>query len=175
MFSKSGPRHQKVSRQKVSYIRLNGHLHEVIQSFDEKGRETHTRTNLLHVEFTLKDLMQVIMGASLLAVPVGFTEEAWRLGTYLPLINVFSLMVLSIGFVSFFVYYASYKEHMQHFTRDYILRVGSTYLFALLVVGTVLTLIEVAPWGLDPIVALKRIIIVAFPATMSAAISDRLK
>jgi len=38
-----------------------------------------------------------------------------------------------------------------------------------------LTLIEKCPWGVDNILALKRMIIVAFPSSMSAAISDTLK
>jgi uncharacterized membrane protein len=45
--------------------------------------------------FELKDILQVLIGASILAVPIGFTEETWVLGESLPLVNVFGLL----GFV----------------------------------------------------------------------------
>ena len=51
----------------------------------------------------------------------------------------------------------------------------SIYVFSLVVVGLLLTLIQRCPWGFDNALALKRILIVAFPASMSAAVSDTLK
>jgi hypothetical protein len=45
----------------------------------------------------------------------------------------------------------------------------------LLVVGLLLTIIQKCPWGTDNLLAVKRILIVAFPASMSAAVSDTLK
>jgi hypothetical protein len=44
-----------------------------------------------------------------------------------------------------------------------------------LVVALILTIIQKCPWGVDNILALKRIAIVAFPASMSATISDTIK
>jgi uncharacterized membrane protein len=58
---------------------------------------------------------------------------------------------------------------------QYIERILAIYLFSLLVVGILLTLIEQCPWGVDDLLAMKRILIVGFPASMSAAISDALK
>jgi len=46
------------------------------------------------------------------------------------------------------------------------------YLISLLVVALLLTIIKVAPWGEDFILALKRTLIVGFPASLSAVISD---
>jgi hypothetical protein len=46
---------------------------------------------------------------------------------------------------------------------------------SLIVVGVLLTIIENCPWQTDYILAIKRIIIVAFPASMSATIADVLK
>ncbi len=58
---------------------------------------------------------------------------------------------------------------------QYIIRVISTYLISIAVVAIILTILNKCPWGLDNILALKRIIIVAFPASMSATVSDVLK
>ena len=49
------------------------------------------------------------------------------------------------------------------------------YGIALIVVAVLLTTIDKCPWGIDNLVAMKRVIIVAFPASMSAAVSDLLK
>jgi len=165
----------KVQRQKINVIRLNGQLHEVIKSYDYKGKLIHTRTKPMHVEFQIRDVMQVIIGASILAVPVGFTEETWKLGSYLPWSNVLGLLALSISFVAFFVYYDSYRYHLKHYVPDYITRVLFTYIFVFLVVSAILTIIRVAPWQTDLMLAVKRVIIVSFPASMSAAITDTLK
>jgi hypothetical protein len=48
-------------------------------------------------------------------------------------------------------------------------------MLSLLVVGLLMTLIEKCPWGTDNILAVKRIIIAAFPASMAATLSDTLK
>jgi len=41
--------------------------------------------------------------------------------------------------------------------------------------GILLTIIDKCPLGMDNMLALKRVIIVAFPASMSAAVSDSIK
>jgi len=124
--------------------------------------------------FKLKDLLQVLVGASILSVPVGFTEETWRMGEQLPLANILGLFVLSIAFISMFTYYQyhhgkpSTKEHMSEFAK----RVAFTYLASFIVVTFILVLIMRAPWTTDLLLALKRTIIVTFPASLSAAIAD---
>ena len=126
-------------------------------------------------EFHFKDMLQVIIGASILAIPVGFTEETWRLGESLPLLNIMLLMVLSIFFVAIFTYY--HYHHGQEESSWPVLfeRVFLTYFFAFVVVSVLLTLINAAPWTTDFLLAFKRAVIVTFPSTMSAAIVDVLK
>jgi len=127
------------------------------------------------VEFHLRDLMQVIVGASILAIPISLTEEVWKLGEELPLINIILLSLLSLLFIFLFVYYNFYRFNLGDYKLEYIKRSLSIYIFSLLVVGVLLTLINKCPWQTDYILALKRIIIVAFPASMSAAVTDVLK
>jgi uncharacterized membrane protein len=55
---------------------------------------------------------------------------------------------------------------------DYVKRVLSIYLLSLIVVGTLLTIIQIAPWEEDWLLAAKRTVIVGFPSSMSAAVSD---
>ena len=142
--------------------------------------KNHNHNHVLHemihkVEFRPKDLLQVIIGASILAVPVGFTEETWRLGELLPWFNVLGLLIISLIFISSFVYYTHHSEKLQLHTHSFLLRVIATYLFSFLVVAVLLALIQVAPWTTDWTLALKRVIIVTFPSSMSAAVADTIK
>lgn len=128
--------------------------------------------------FKLKDLLQVIVGASILAVPIGFTEETWRLGESLPWINVSGLMILSLIFISMFTYhhYHHHKEGDRRKHREiFVTRVFATYALSFFVVALILTLIERAPWSTDLLVAFKRVAIVSFPSSLSATLTDTLK
>jgi len=124
--------------------------------------------------FSTKDILQVLIGASILAVPVGFTEETWKLGQSLPMLNVLSIMALSIIFIATFIHYTHYKHTVGH-RKQFYRRVIATYVVSFLVVSIIMTLIQRAPWTTDLVLAFKRIAIVTFPATMSAAIADTLK
>jgi len=51
----------------------------------------------------------------------------------------------------------------------------ATYLLSLFVVGLLLTIIEKFPWGVNNILAIKRIVISTLPASMAATVSDAMK
>lgn len=160
---------------KETIKRFGGYLHRVIPIADATGKVLSYTLKPVMVEFRPRDLMQVIVGASLLAVPLAFTEETWSLGEELPLKNVLTLSGLSLVFIGLFVYFNFYRYLFRKHVLEYIKRVLSIYIFSLLIVGVLLTIIERCPWGIDNWLALKRILIVAFPASMSAAVSDTLK
>ncbi len=42
----------------------------------------------MNLSFDLEDASQVTIGAFALAVPISFSEEAWKLGETLPLTNL---------------------------------------------------------------------------------------
>jgi len=155
--------------------RVGGYLHRVIPILDSAGRVLDYTLKPLMVEFRPRDLMQVIIGAAILAVPVALTEETWRLGETLPLRNVLILSAISILFVSLFVYFNFYRFAFRGHALEYAKRVLAIYFFSLIVVGALLTVIQKAPWIVDTMLAVKRTLIVAFPASMSAAVSDALK
>ena len=160
---------------KGSVRRIGGYLHRVIPVMDDTGKVVQTVLKPLMVEFRPRDLMQVIVGASILAVPVAFTEETWKLGEELAIPNVALLSLISMLFISLFVYFNFYRFQFKGHVAEYIKRCGAIYLFSLLVVALLLTIIGRCPWGTDLAVAVKRVLIVAFPASMSAAVSDTLK
>jgi uncharacterized membrane protein len=162
-------------KSKQTIKRIGGYLHRLSPVLDSTGKVVHYVTTPLMVELKPRDIMQIVVGASILAIPVGFTEETWNLGERLPLTNILALAIISFVFIALFVYFNFYRFQLKNYVFEYIKRVIAIYVLSLIVVGILLTLIEKCPWGVDNIVALKRIIIVAFPSSMSAAISDTLK
>ena len=152
-----------------------GNQNELITVEDEKGKIVHHHISPLTISVKLKDILQIIVGASILAIPVGFTEETWHLAARLPFLNIFLFLLISILFISSFVYYNYYKGHLKEHKWEFIKRTLVTYGFAFLVVALLLSLIQLAPWGTDAALAFKRVILVTFPASMSAAVADTIK
>jgi uncharacterized membrane protein len=123
-------------------------------------------------KFNLTDVLQIVIGASILAVPVGFTEETWKLGESLPWINVFGLLALSLFFIILFTQFQYHKNGLKKSWPTFVKRVFFTYVLSFLVVAVIMTLIQRAPWQTDWALAIKRIIVVTFPSTMSAVVAD---
>ncbi len=166
-----------MAKAKHEVMRIGGKLKEIITVHDAKGKVLHHFMQPLMVEFHWKDFFQVVVGASLLAIPVAFTEETWRLGATLPLNNILGIMALSIAFVAIFAFYHYYKEQnrIQDYFDEFLKRAIITYAVSFCVVGLILFLIQQAPWSTDALLAFKRTAIVTFPASMSASLADTLK
>ena len=156
-------------------IRVGGILREINIIKDVEGKIIHKMISPLMVEFKLKDVLQVVVGASILSIPVSFTEEVWNLGEKLPLNNILGLLLISVIFVSAFVFFNFYKGNIKGHYFDFLKRAIFTYLISFGVVCILLTLIEKAPWQTDWLLAFKRAVIVALPASMAATIVDTIK
>ena len=164
-----------MDNKKTTIERIGGYLQKIVTIKDSSGKVVHTIMAPFMVELRPRDIMQIIIGATILAIPIGFTEETWILAKELSLIRVFLLSGVSILFLSLFVYFNFYRFHLKDHVFDYVKRVIVTYLLSIMVVGTLLTLINKCPWNTDSLLAIKRIIITAFPASMAATLSDTLK
>ena len=156
-------------------IRVDGKLKEIVTVSDDKGNVLHKIISPLMVEFKPKDFLQVIVGSTLLAIPVAYTEETWKLGESLPIYSILMVAFISLLFMSAFVYYNFYRKHLKDHIFDFIKRVLLTYLVSCFVVAVLLTIIHKAPWTTDWLLAMKRIILVSFPASMSASVADMIK
>ena len=163
------------NEQKNPIRRIGGYLHRVTPIFDSTGKIINYAVKPLMVEFRFQDMMQIIIGSIILAIPVGVTEEVWRLGEELPVRNVMLFAFFSLFFIAFFVYFNYYKGRVRKYSLEFLKRVVATYGISLLVVAGFLTLIQKAPWEADHVLALKRVVLVSFPASMSATISDIIK
>jgi uncharacterized membrane protein len=160
---------------KALTVRVKGKLKELVTISDEQGNILQKILSPLMIEMYPRDIMQIIVGACILALPLAFTQETWEIGSSLPNENILAIMFISIFLTATFVYYNIYKTHLKNHWRSFIKRVITTYLLAFLVAGFILTLIDVAPWQTDVILALKRTILIALPASMSASVADVIK
>jgi uncharacterized membrane protein len=152
--------------------RVDGQLYETFIIKDDKGNEVQRINYPLKVEIKIHDILEIIVGASILAVPVAFTEEVWNMGDELPWLNTLLLSGLSLLFLGSFTYYSSYRSKLRMYGKEYYKRVFFTFFFSLLVVGLLLTIVGKCPWFTDFDLALKRAIIGAFPASLSATVTD---
>jgi len=139
------------------------------------GKENILKTIVHLPEFKLKDALQVIIGASILAVPVGFTQETWDLGAQLPLLNIMGLFALTVIFIAMFTHFQYHRHFPRHYTRVFLKRVFFTYLFSFIIVAVILALIQQAPWQTNWLLAFQRTVIVTFPSSLSGAIADTIK
>jgi len=122
--------------------------------------------------FNMEDASQVFVGAFALAVPISFSEEAWRLGETLPFRNLIMLFVLSLLFLALFTYQSVFQKNIKSRLAVFIFRILVAYLMTMLVVGLVLLCLDKLPLFDDPITSLKRIIIITMPASMGAIVVD---
>ena len=166
---------EKIEIKQSTIKRIGGYLHRVTPVADKSGEILSYVLKPLMVEFKLRDIFQVSVGSALLAIPVSFSEEAWKLGEILPNTNIIGITTFSLILTSVFVYFNFYRLNFKGHELDFVKRVLGTYLISMLIVGIILTLIDKCPWGLDNLLAVKRIVIVAFPAAMSGTLSDLIK
>ena len=122
--------------------------------------------------FNMEDASQVFVGAFALAVPISFSEEAWRLGETLPIRNLIMLLVLSLLFLALFTYQSVFQKNVKSRLIVFIFRIFIAYLMTTLVVALVLLCLDKLPMLDDPIISLKRIIIITMPASMGAIVVD---
>lgn len=126
----------------------------------------------MKLKFNLEDASQVAIGAFALAVPVSFSEEAWKLGETLPLINMVMVFVLSVIFLSFFAFENVFQANIKYRVPIFLIRIVIAYLIAALVVALVLIALNKFPLLTEPLIALKRLVVITMPASMGAIIVD---
>ena len=114
----------------------------------------------------------ILVGASVLAIPVGFSEEIWALGSELSIWNIVVLSPISIILIALYVCFTFYSELFNQYRFEHVKRAIAIYLLSLVVVAILLTEIPVASWGIGPGVALKPIVIAPFPASRDASVSN---
>jgi uncharacterized membrane protein len=145
--------------------------HSVIVGEDGGGLMNEKSDHLLG----LKDVAEIAVGSVVLAFPIAVTEEVWNLSDELPLGRILFISLGSILFVSLFIYYLFYQSNLQDHWRDFLKRIGTVYLVTLFMSALILFAVDKLEITTNPVLAIKRTVIVALPASFSATVVDSLR
>ncbi len=151
--------------------RINGRLHFIHHVLDDDGNVVSTITGPLKVEFHVQDLLQLVAGAAVMALPVSLTEEVWNLAADFSPLRALAIFAVSLIILAGFIWSLFYGQRIREFPSHFFKRCLSTYLVTFLVALSLLFLWDKAPLddlGLTP----TRTIIVAFPASFAATAVD---
>ncbi len=162
-------------KQKVEIQRLGGYLKEVITFLDDSGKPIGSVVNPLMVELKPRDVAQIFVGSFLVAAPLCFTEEVWKLSEELPLLNTYYLILCSFVTVVCFVYFNFYRNKLRGNVINFIKRIIAVYTITTTSVCLMLFLINKLPFDQFPFVSFKRVIMIAFPSVFGGLITDSLK
>lgn len=124
------------------------------------------------MNFNLEDISQISIGAFALAVPVSFSEEAWKLGELLPTPNLILIFLLSVVFLAFFAYQSVFQGKIENRITAFVLRIITAYVITGCVVALILVALNKFPLASEPLTAIKRLIVISMPASMGAIIVD---
>ena len=119
-----------------------------------------------------EDIIQIAIGAFALAVPISFTEEAWKMSVTLPFHNLLLVFILSMIFLGIYAYHSVFQGQVTKRYDIFILRIFIAYFISAMVVALVLLALNKLPIIDDPIIALKRLILITMPASMGAIVVD---
>jgi uncharacterized membrane protein len=119
-----------------------------------------------------EDIIQIAIGAFALAVPISFSEEAWKMSVTLPFYNLLLVFLLSVTFLGIYAYYSLFQKQVSKRYDIFILRIFIAYFISAMVVAFVLLALNKLPVIDEPIIALKRLILITMPASMGAIVVD---
>ncbi|EIF51723.1 MULTISPECIES: DUF2391 family protein [Sulfurovum] len=126
----------------------------------------------MKLRINTEDIIQIAIGAFALAVPISFTEEAWKMSVTLPFYNLLLVFILSVTFLGFYAYYSVFQKQVSKRYDIFILRIFIAYFISALVVVLVLLALNKLPVIDEPLIALKRLILITMPASMGAIVVD---
>jgi uncharacterized membrane protein len=155
--------------------RRDGRLHSIQEVSDHAGRVLSQVAKPLKVELHGDDVAQLVTGACALAIPMAFSEEVWALGSTLSSERIVLVAVTSVVTLAFVVRSLFYPgKHLREYRSDFLKRLVTSYLTALTVAMVLLILIDMGPLD-DLQLALKRAVLIAFPASFAATAVDYIK
>ena len=156
----------------------SGGLLKIKASPSRSGKLTCTSTtatsmtNLKAPQFRWHDLGEIAVGASIVAFPVAITDEVWTLSAELSFYRVLSFAIVSIFLLSTVIFLIHRHDQFPLSRGALVVRVAMTYSVTLLISMLLLFGIDRIDLLQEPLVAIKRVVIVAFPASFAATAVD---
>jgi len=141
--------------------------------FDVGGNVSEKQSRVS--SFGAGNLAQISLGAIIMAFPVAVTEEVWNLGAELSTGRVLLIALASVLILSQLVLMIYHVDEKATNRKVFFQRVLSTYGLTLFIAALLLFGIDKLELLSDPVVGLKRAILVAFPACFAATVVDSIK
>lgn len=123
-------------------------------------------------KINLEDIIQICIGSSILAIPVAFTEEAWKLGNSIPMFKITLIFITSLTLNACFIYYGIYEGNLKNKGLRFAARVFINYFLTLVTVTYILYLLDVLVITDNLNEWISRIILISFPASLGGAVID---
>ncbi len=127
-----------------------------------------------NVDFARRDVAEIAMGACIMAFPVAAAQEIWDLGAQLALLRVLLFALASVFFLGVLVFLLHDRPDVPTDPRVFLKRVLSTYGLTLVISALLLFGVDHLDLFGHPWVAVKRTVLVAFPACFAATAVDKL-
>lgn len=123
-------------------------------------------------KLNFEDIIQVCIGSAILAIPIAFTEEAWKMGASLPQFKIVLIFLTSILFNACFIFYGVYEGNIAGKLLKFLSRIAINYGLTFLTVVYILYLLNILTIGMPVIAIISKVLLVSFPASLSGAIVD---
>ena len=120
---------------------------------------------------TWRDVAEIVIGSCVLAFPVSVTEEVWNLSKTLRLGRVLYMSTWSVIFIALFTYHRYFRGQLRGNVGRFVLRVAAVYFVTVASAATILLALNQLT-TVETVVAIKRVVIVSFPASFAATIVD---
>lgn len=128
----------------------------------------------LKSELRARDVAELALGASIMGFPIAATEEIWDLSAELTLFRAILIAIATLLVIGVLVWLLYQHGEPPEDRRDFLRRVLIGYGMTLFISSVLLFGIDRLELTTDPILALKRTILVAFPASFAATAVDSL-
>jgi uncharacterized membrane protein len=133
-----------------------------------------TKPTGVRVEFVRRDVAEIAIGACVMAFPVAVSQEIWDLGEQLTLLRVMLFALASILVLGLLVFLLHRGPETPSDRGVFLSRVLSTYGLTLVIAALLLFGVDRLDLFGHPWVAIKRTVLVAFPACFAATVVDHL-
>ncbi|MEM8782868.1 MAG: DUF2391 family protein [Planctomycetota bacterium] len=154
---------------------LNGYLHSMTPVFDETGELLSWAMQPVMVEFKARDIAQVVVGSTILAVPMILSDETIRAAEEMTRLRIGVVAFVSVGFIAAFAYFNFYRKMIRGHVLDFTKRVVLTYGISLAVVLGLMETLGQTHWSTEYEQTLRHMILVGLPASMFATVADAVK
>ncbi|MEM1099876.1 MAG: DUF2391 family protein, partial [Planctomycetota bacterium] len=122
-----------------------------------------------------RDIAQVIVGSTILAVPMILSDETLRAAEEMSRLRVGIVALVSVGFIAAFAYFNFYRKMIRGHVLDFTKRVVLTYGISLAVVLGLMETLGQTDWNAEYELTLRHMILVGLPASMFATVADAVK